>query len=146
MTVRRESTIRAEFPGSIRYRDLAVRMVTSAVRFVTTSGSFRDQVISAFGEAFNNVALHGYRGRPPGDIRLEIDVAANVITIRLMDYGHSFDPAGMRAPDLDTLPESGMGIYIMRSFMDDVSYTAGNPNVLTMTKRHRVEEGTPETP
>jgi serine/threonine-protein kinase RsbW len=37
-------------------------------------------------------------------------------------------------PDLDSLPESGLGIFIMRSCMDDVTYVSGAPNVLSMTK------------
>ena len=48
--------------------------------------------------------------------------------------GNSFDLAMVPAPDLDTLPESGLGLYIIRSFMDDVKYLAGTPNVLSMTK------------
>ena len=45
------------------------------------------------------------------------------------------------SPDLDALPESGMGIYIIKSFMDEVTYRSsdrpGAPNVLSMTKHFR---------
>ena len=50
-----------------------------------------------------------------------------------------FDPAQVHAPDLHSLPESHMGLYIIRSCVDDVSYRRGDPplspNVLTLTKR-----------
>ena len=35
---------------------------------------------------------------------------------------------------LDALPESGLGLFIIRSFMDEVKYVPGSPNVLSMTK------------
>ena len=53
---------------------------------------------------------------------------------RLIDYGNSFDIQSVREPDLDAMPESGLGLFIIRSFMDAVAYTPGQPNVLSMTK------------
>jgi serine/threonine-protein kinase RsbW len=57
-----------------------------------------------------------------------------------MDTGSDFDPSREAMPDLSMLPESHMGLYIMRSFMDEVTYSAGKPptrpNVLTLTKRY----------
>jgi serine/threonine-protein kinase RsbW len=95
---------------------------------------FDDHVVSAFGEAFNNVVLHAYQGRAPGDIELEIDPDAHGIAIRILDFGASFDVTDVPTPDLDSLPERGMGIYIMRSFMDEVTYRPGYPNVLFLRK------------
>ena len=137
--------IRLRVPGSLRYRDLAIRVVAAACKLVgheepdgeasDTRGdpNFDAAVVSAFGEAFNNVAIHSYRARK-GDLDVEIDVERDRITIRLIDFGLTFDPMKVPEPDLDSLPESGMGIFIMRSFMDDVKYQSGSPNVLSMTK------------
>ena len=139
--------IRLRVPGSLRYRDLAIRVVAAACKLVGREAPEGDEelpegradphfdaaVVSAFGEAFNNVAIHSYRGRK-GDLDVEIDVERDRITIRLIDFGLTFDPMKVPEPDLDSLPESGMGIYIMRSFMDDVRYQSGSPNVLSMTK------------
>ncbi|HEX7598493.1 MAG TPA: ATP-binding protein, partial [Polyangia bacterium] len=55
--------------------------------------------------------------------------------ISMEDFGASFDPAAAPVPELDAMPESGLGIYIMRSFMDEVTYRAGRPNVLILSKR-----------
>jgi serine/threonine-protein kinase RsbW len=131
-------------PGTLRYRDLAVRVVGSACKLVGSqdmdTGPFRinsewdNQVVSAFGEAFNNAAIHSYRDSKPGDVEVEVDVGPTYITIRLIDFGRSFDPEDVPPPDLDALPESGLGLYIIRSFMDEVTYEPGSPNVLSMTK------------
>jgi serine/threonine-protein kinase RsbW len=138
--------IRLRVPGALKYRDLAVRAVAAACKLVGSgeghsSGPLRvnrefdDQVVSAFGEAFNNAALHSYRGRTPGDVEIEMEVGLESIVIRMIDYGNSFDIGHVPEPDLDSLPESGLGIFIIKSFMDEVEYKAGAPNILCMKKR-----------
>ncbi|MSP62759.1 MAG: ATP-binding protein [Myxococcales bacterium] len=128
--------IYVRIPGNLRYRDLAVRAVAAASKLVGTGDRhFDDEVVSAFGEAFNNIALHGYRDHQ-GEVEIEIEVGADWLTIHLRDRGASFDVSDIPDPDLDTLPESGLGIFIIRSFMDEVSYLAGEPNLLSMTKRY----------
>lgn len=128
--------VNVRIPGTLRYRDLAIRAVAAASKLVGTGDrDFDDQVVSAFGEAFNNIALHSYRERP-GEIEVEIDIGGDWITIRLLDRGASFDYSAVKEPDLDAMPESGLGLFIIRSFMDEVCYAAGAPNVLSMTKRY----------
>jgi serine/threonine-protein kinase RsbW len=127
------------------YRDLAVRVVAAACKLCGSEAQgtavgqrtrqFDDHVISAFGEAFNNVALHAYDGTPPGDLDIEIDADERGISIRITDFGPGFDFDAAPEPDLDALPESGLGIFIIKSFMDEVHYQAGAPNVLTMKKQ-----------
>ena len=136
--------IRLRVPGALKYRDLAIRAVAAACKLVGNEdgarhkNEFTDQVVSAFGEAFNNAAVHSYRGRDRGDVEIEIELAPGAaITIRLIDYGTSFDFDDVPVPDLDELPESGLGVYIIRSFMDVVTYRPGAPNVLSMTKSLR---------
>ncbi len=107
------------------------------------SHEFDDKVVSAVGEAFNNVAIHGYRGLTRGAVELEILLAAEGITIHMADTGNVFEPVleVQRTPDMATLPESHMGLFIMRSCMDKVTYRPGEPgktpNQLTLTKRYR---------
>jgi serine/threonine-protein kinase RsbW len=129
-------------PPRLEYRDLALRAVASACRLLQGKGTaarseFGEHVVSAFGEAFNNLALHGFADRPESEVRIEIDVAVNRLTIRMIDRGSSFDFDAIPNPDLDALPERGLGVYIIKSFMDEVDYQPGPKNVLTMTKRLR---------
>jgi serine/threonine-protein kinase RsbW len=148
--------IHLRVPGTLRYRDLAVRVVGAACKLVGThdndTGPFRlnsdwdNQVVSAFGEAFNNAAIHSYRDNKPGDVEIEVDTGPTYITIRLIDFGTSFDPELVPQPDLDSLPESGLGLFIIRSFMDEVTYEAGSPNVLSMTKHLSPHNRPPRTP
>jgi serine/threonine-protein kinase RsbW len=126
-------------PGTLEYRNLALRAVSEACRLAQhdewEGASLEAQTVSALGEAFNNIAIHGYAGRPPGDVVVEISWTRDEIVMQISDDGHSFDPELVELPDLDALPEGGMGLFIIRSFMDEVDYQAGPPNVLRLVKR-----------
>ena len=125
--------------GVLEHRDVALRAVSAACKLVAPRpqpaalGEFRMHVVSAVGEAFNNIVLHGYAGRDDGVIEMEIQTDPDRITVELRDYGESFDLDAVATPDLDLLPESGLGIFIIRAFMN-IRYRPGHPNVLTLTK------------
>lgn len=134
------AVIRLQLRGILEHRDVALRAVSAACKLVTPDpeggawNDFQIQVVSAVGEAFNNVVLHGYADQEVGTIELRIQTRRGRIQIELRDWGASFDPGAVPAPQLDELPESGLGLYIMQSFMD-IAYRPGRPNILTMVKR-----------
>lgn len=138
--------IRLRVPGALGYRDLFLRVVAAACKLSRgepaessrpspAQAEFDSHVISAAGEAFNNICIHGYRERE-GDIDAEIDPRPDGIVIRLVDTGATFNPLDHPPPSLESLHESGMGLFIMKSFME-VAYEGGPPNVLRLTKRRQ---------
>ncbi len=132
--------------GLLDHRDVALRAVSAACKLVTPRpqlqemNEFRTHVVSAVGEAFNNIVLHGYAGRSDGMIEMDIRTEFHHITVEFRDYGESFDLDAVATPDLDLLPESGLGIFIMRAFMS-IRYRPGRPNVLTLSKSLVPSEG-----
>jgi serine/threonine-protein kinase RsbW len=137
--------IELRVPGELSYRDIAMRVVSAACKLVPKEVcptkdeiDFTHQVISAFGEAFNNAVLHGYGDTDqPGWVEIHVFVEAERLVIKVHDQGQSFDPDSVPLPDLEGLPESGMGLFIMRQFMDEVLYHAGETNVLTLVKYYK---------
>jgi anti-sigma regulatory factor (Ser/Thr protein kinase) len=133
--------IRLQLLGILEHRDVALRAVSTACKLVTPRpqgrawNEFQMQVVSAVGEAFNNIVLHGYAGRKEGSIDLRIQTRRSHIRIELRDWGSGFDPTGVPPPAFDTLPESGLGLFIMQSFME-MAYRQGRPNLLTLSKRY----------
>ena len=125
--------------GLLEHRDVALRAVSAACKLVSRRpqppglNDFRMHVVSAVGEAFNNIVLHSYAGRDDGVIEMEIRTDPDLITVELRDYGESFDLDAVATPDLDLLPESGLGIFIIKAFMS-IRYRPGRPNVLTLSK------------
>jgi serine/threonine-protein kinase RsbW len=66
---------------------------------------------------------------------MQIENCCEWMRVMIKDTGVSYDPCQAIPPDLESLPESGMGIFIMRSFVDEITYVAGSPNILTLFKR-----------
>jgi anti-sigma regulatory factor (Ser/Thr protein kinase) len=128
-----------EISGVLAHRDVALRVVSAACKLVTPHpngtawNDFQMQVVSAVSEAFNNIVEHGYAGLDPGPIELEVGISAGQIAIDLRDWGISFNPSDVPSPDLALLPESGLGLFIIQSFMD-LDYRPGKPNILRLTK------------
>ena len=135
--------IKLSMLGRVQHRDIVLRAVAAACKLVRPQptlppdpdwNDFRMQVVTAVSEAFNNIVLHSYAGREDGIIEMNIRTGRNHISVELRDFGDSFDPNEIPEPDLDRLPESGLGMFIIKELMD-VSYRPGRPNVLTLSKR-----------
>jgi len=132
-----------EVPGKIECRDVVMRTVSAACQWIGLAAQkqglpgsdFQAHVVSAVGEAYNNIVLHGYAGRRVGPVQVEIENGSECVRVVIKDTGASFDPSQAASPDLAALPESGLGIFVMRSMVDELSYVAGSPNVLTLVKR-----------
>ena len=123
-------------PACIEHRHLALNLVSALIAHVETADQlFRDEMITAFGEAFNNIVIHGYCGRSDGMVDVEADLGPDQITIRLIDTGVEVDFSSVTPPDLDSLPEGGMGVFMINSLVDKVEYHGGVVNVLSLTKR-----------
>lgn len=91
-------------------------------------------------EALNNIIRHSYKGDESKKIDITMSIENNKLTISLSDYGESrknlnkpvleFDPN-----DIDSLPEGGMGLFIIEQLMDENFYDAGgNKNTFTLVK------------
>ena len=92
-------------------------------------------------EACTNIVEHAY-GEQGGEIELTIESTEDGVRVVLRDWGASFDPDAISAPDVTAPLEQrrlgGMGLFIMRQLMNKVSFDFDekNGNTLTMVKRH----------
>jgi anti-sigma regulatory factor (Ser/Thr protein kinase) len=121
--------------ASLQERARTVEFITHKCREAGVPVDCEHDIVSAFGEAFNNVVQHSYGG-DEGLVDIEVAVRRDRFLLRLRDTGRGFDPTRVQSPDLDALPEGGMGMFIMLRAMDDVSwYREGTENVVAMSKR-----------
>lgn len=126
-------------PARLEYRDAARGFLTYICRTLVDDdllpAGADHEIASAFVEAFNNAAVHAYRGMPPGEVEVEMRVSRERLEVEVSDFGRKFEPAGVPEPDLEALPEGGLGLFIIRNFMDRVHYESRDGrNVLTMSK------------
>ncbi|MBI5479975.1 MAG: ATP-binding protein [Deltaproteobacteria bacterium] len=137
MQPERDRLVSVSVPARIEQRDHVGTLLVAACRAQVPGERgevIGHQLVSAFNEAFNNAVLHAYEGTPGGTVEVSLDKEPARLVLRIADHGRSFDPRGVAEPDLDSLPEGGLGLYIMRSFMNEVDYQPGDPNVLRLIK------------
>ena len=91
-------------------------------------------------EAIVNVISHGYAGQK-GKIEIGLKWEPGLVAIIVRDWGPPFDPLA-NAPHVDPAAPSearnagGLGIYLMRQIMDELTYVReNNANLLTMIKK-----------
>lgn len=103
-------------------------------------------------EAMTNIVKHGYGSSEHGVIEVSYSLSAGVITIELRDQGKPISSEALFGDDLAVfdfdpedianLPESGMGLSLMKSTFDQIDYhSAGGSNLLRMVKH--VQAGAP---
>ncbi|WP_020585646.1 ATP-binding protein [Desulfobacter curvatus] len=120
---------------------LMVRLAAkSIIAHVITDEIAAGQIELCLIEATTNIITHAYQSRQNQDIRIEVTLYDDHICFRLTDNGL---PAKLLEKkelhfdfkDLNSAPEGEMGLFIIHSIMDEVTYTPGNmKNTLTMIK------------
>ena len=99
-----------------------------------------EKIMLAVDEACTNIIKHAYKSSPEGEIFLNVDYDDEKFTITIIDYGKSFNPETIPQPDLQKYYREhkvgGLGIYLMKSLMDDVKYTSipGKYNQVLLSK------------
>lgn len=89
-------------------------------------------------EACSNVIKHAYENRN-GNRRLDVLIRCDLkkFTLIVTDHGKGFDPTKIKMPDmkeyLAELKVGGLGIYLMKTLMDEVDYSI-KPGVRNQVK------------
>jgi serine/threonine-protein kinase RsbW len=100
----------------------------------------RDRISMAVREAAVNAVLHGNAYDPKKKVRLTFENTPGALVIKIADEG-----GGLRLEDIpdplapeNLLKQSGRGIFLMRTFMDDVQFRPLQPGTeITLIKHVR---------
>lgn len=93
-------------------------------------------------EAITNVINHAYHRTPGLPVDVDIFLNESQITIRISDSGEKSSrvtPKGELDYDpeiVSTLPESGMGLFLINKFMDQISYLDNDEKNVLVMKKH----------
>lgn len=92
-------------------------------------------------EAITNVIIHGYK-RTGEPITVSCCFSRSRVEVRVADSAPRFDPLSVPEPELEGSIEErsigGLGVYLIRKVMDDVSYSYENGrNILILSKQRR---------
>jgi len=124
------------------------------VEFIPQLATFIEEVTESYGidpsvtmsinlaleEAVVNVMNYAYPEGTLGEIDISVTFSDGSITFTIKDTGTPFDPTKVSNPDTslsaEERPIGGLGIYLVRELMDEVSYCyENNHNILTLKKK-----------
>jgi serine/threonine-protein kinase RsbW len=117
--------------------------VSESLEVLMRDHAFSDEEILdtqlAVEEAVTNVILHGYENTT-GEVSVTFLTTHGMLEVRIEDRAPAFDPLSMPEPDIESDVEDrkigGLGVFLIRQVMDDVSYRyEDGKNILVMVKR-----------
>lgn len=134
----REKTRRITVPATLEHLESLTGMVTG---FLKEEGFPEKNIFEmdlAVDEACTNVIRYAY-APGEGEVTVECTVTPDGAKVCIIDCGNPFDPLAVEAPDLsgsvEDRPIGGLGVHLIRSLMDSVTYQyTGGRNILCMTK------------
>ena len=121
-----EQTTRLVLPSHIE----AVADAAAAVTDFVKSCGFDEQaafgVAMAVREAVTNAVVHGNQEDETKSVEVIFNCLGNALEIEVRDQGKGFNPASVPDPTEPTniLKTSGRGIFLMRSFVDEIEWFA----------------------
>lgn len=133
-------------PCDLRYRNAVGALIQQICNRLEMEGEAPGtgyHVVSAFNEAFNNLAL--YTGDRTERVEVELELTRTQLIMLLKDSGQSFDFDSVEQPPIETLPESGLGIYIIRAAMNEVEYQPGSRDKVNVLRMVKHLQGHPHT-
>ena len=78
-------------------------------------------LVLAVGELCANSIEHAYEGRGGQPIDVSLQGFEDRLVIEVEDFGRPFDASSYVEPDLDTVPDHGLGLHLVHRIADSVS-------------------------
>jgi len=86
-------------------------------------------------EATANAIKHATLPMPEDTVKVQIHIEDNELNIKVYDHGQGFDLENVPLPDFDDPKEGGMGLFLIKTLMDSVTYTKQSDcNILEIIK------------
>jgi anti-anti-sigma factor len=78
------------------------------------------ELVLAVGELCANSIEHAYEGRAGQPIHVSVAGHPDRLVIEVEDFGRAFDQSRYTEPDLESLPDHGLGIHLVHRIADSV--------------------------
>lgn len=116
--------IEIAFLSRVEYLNLVHAVTDEMARMAGFDGDASLNISLAVREAATNAVVHGNAGDERKLVRVRFGVDGNVLTVWVHDEGDGFNPDDVGDPrdPMNVGRTSGRGIFLMRSFMDEVSF------------------------
>jgi len=121
-----EQTTRLVLPSHIEAVADAAAAVTDFVKSCGLDEQAAFGIDMAVREAVTNAMVHGNQEDETKSVEVILSCLDDALEIEIRDQGEGFDPANVPDPTepANILKPSGRGIFLMRTFMDQVEWSA----------------------
>ena len=134
-----EQTTRLVLPSHIEAVADAAAALTDFVKSCGLDEQAAFGIDMAVREAVTNAMVHGNQEDEAKSVEVVFSCLNHALEIEVGDQGEGFDPADVPDPTepANILKPSGRGIFLMRTFMDQVEWSArpDGGTVVRMTKK-----------
>jgi len=129
-----------KIPSQTDNLELIRNFINGVAKKVGFDSEESNKIELAVDEACTNVIEHAYQHDESKDIDIAIKIDYHKITVVVTDRGKSFNMKEVELPDMESylaeLRVGGLGIYLMKTLMDEVDYHSkpGVKNEVRMVK------------
>jgi len=122
------------------------RMSQIVVEFCAINGLPPDILFAlnlSIEEVLTNVISYGYEDNEEHQILVRMNIKEDEVWVEVEDDGRPFNPLEVDEPALDKSledrPIGGLGIHLVRNYMDDLEYRRnGDKNLLKLKKKSSI--------
>jgi len=135
-----------ELPADLKYLRMVSLIVAKAAQSTFPHDSldnFEDSDVFihacelAVSEAFCNAVKHCENPSRSSCVKIKFEIEEKKLKVTIKDQNPEFDFDAVSPAGIETYPDSGHGIFLMKQVMDEVSYGRdGEWNVVMMSKNH----------
>lgn len=138
-----ERTFKITISSKTSCLDLLRKLILGFITYANLTKVDRDDIGLAVDEACTNIIKHSYGEQQEGKIDVDITLSSKHVIISITDTGEKgqkFNPNDLpnfeKKRYLEQLERGGLGVYIIKTIMDEVEYNIqpGAYNKLIMVK------------
>lgn len=137
---KKSKSFQMSIPSSLEHIESVEKLAEKAADAMKFSDEEKDSLAIAVTEAVNNAIIHGNKQNKDKTVSIGFVLEGKRLTVSIRDQGKGFDPKKLSDPlaPENLLKESGRGIFILSTLMDDVSFDfKGDGTEVTMIKEKK---------
>ncbi len=131
-----EQLLKLNIAAYYKYVQIIKNASEKVMEFFGLKEEERYTIKLAIAEATANIIKHSYKGEKDEEILFYINKDETKFEFILIDYGEQVEKETIKSRKLEELDESGLGVYLINSIMEEVRYEhIPNGTKLHMIKR-----------